>query len=521
MPLALAAASALALGLVVAIAVVWHGELGRLDEWALPAVFGIAAVSCLWRAVRVPQGRSAWTMVFAGIAMYTAGSIVFNVLYSGDAQPPFPSIADYLWSSVQPCVAIALLIEGRRTRGRHGAAELLDGAVCALALAGICGAIVYEPIFNEVVDRGVTFGLVQPLADLAVVAVVIVHLSAGGWRNDRHLCLVGVSFLALSVGDSLYVVEAATSGYDAGTWIDVPYALCMTGLGVAAWTPPASARRIAPGLWSLAIPIAAGLIGVGLATAALISPLNPVAEVATVLLLLTVVVRAGQAMRAYAAVLATKVHEAGTDALTGLPNRRRLVEDLAYGDGRRTLALFDLDGFKSYNDTFGHTAGDALLVRLGCTLQAAVAGRATAYRMGGDEFCVLTDGDDAEAVLAACAAALRAYDGDVEISSSWGVVVLPDEAASFAEALGIADRRMYAMKNGRPRSAGSQLRDVLVRVLDIREPDLHDHRRGIAPAAALAELRRCGGNHFDARVVDAFCAMVEGAAAAGGKSLVA
>ena len=56
------------------------------------------------------------------------------------------------------------------------------------------------------------------------------------------------------------------------------------------------------------------------------------------------------------------------------------------------LAIFDLDGFKTYNDTFGHPAGDALLARLGDNLADAVAGRAIAYRMGGDEFCVLSTG---------------------------------------------------------------------------------------------------------------------------------
>ena len=56
------------------------------------------------------------------------------------------------------------------------------------------------------------------------------------------------------------------------------------------------------------------------------------------------------------------------------------------------LGLFDLDGFKRYNDTFGHPAGDALLRRLGSQLQAAVEPVGRAYRMGGDEFCILVRG---------------------------------------------------------------------------------------------------------------------------------
>ena len=64
--------------------------------------------------------------------------------------------------------------------------------------------------------------------------------------------------------------------------------------------------------------------------------------------------------------------------------------DLLGGAPRtHALALFDLDGFKAYNDAFGHPAGDALLERLGGNLTAALGRAGRAYRMGGDEFCVL------------------------------------------------------------------------------------------------------------------------------------
>src|SRR4051794_5211091 len=72
-------------------------------------------------------------------------------------------------------------------------------------------------------------------------------------------------------------------------------------------------------------------------------------------------------------LLAASQVEALTDALTGLPNRRALVSDLTvlFAPDRESsspphlLGLFDLDGFKQFNDTFGHPAGDALLARLG------------------------------------------------------------------------------------------------------------------------------------------------------------
>ena len=74
----------------------------------------------------------------------------------------------------------------------------------------------------------------------------------------------------------------------------------------------------------------------------------------------------------------------------------------------RALVLFDLDGFKRYNDTFGHPAGDALLARLGEHLRSVVAPWGSAYRLGGDEFCILVDRviRVCDAIVAAARAAL-------------------------------------------------------------------------------------------------------------------
>jgi GGDEF domain-containing protein len=93
-------------------------------------------------------------------------------------------------------------------------------------------------------------------------------------------------------------------------------------------------------------------------------------------------------------LLAASQAEALTDPLTGLGNRRALMADLEArpepAEGEQTLlALFDLDGFKHYNDTFGHPAGDAVLELLGGRLADAVTSCGSAYRMGGDEFCVV------------------------------------------------------------------------------------------------------------------------------------
>jgi two-component system, cell cycle response regulator len=193
--------------------------------------------------------------------------------------------------------------------------------------------------------------------------------------------------------------------------------------------------------------------------------------------------------------------EALSDVLTGLGNRRALMADLdaAFVDqtvrpGRRVvLALFDLDGFKEYNDSFGHPAGDELLARLGERLRITIGGLGTAYRMGGDEFCVLANlnGDDGEAISGLGAAALSDDGQGFQIGCSYGNAILGSEASTSEEALGVADQRMYARKTSGRKSAGRQSTDVLLRVLGERSSDLEEH---ISDVARLAHqtARRLG-----------------------------
>jgi diguanylate cyclase (GGDEF)-like protein len=186
-----------------------------------------------------------------------------------------------------------------------------------------------------------------------------------------------------------------------------------------------------------------------------------------------------------------------TDPLTGLNNRRRLVFDItrrlagATPERPFALVLFDLDGFKGYNDAFGHLAGDDLLRRLGHSLSRSIKGRGDAYRMGGDEFCVLADLHDHEApdaVALAASAALSERGEGFGITASFGSVVLPTEASSATEALRLADQRMYARKSSRRASAERQTTDVLLKVLAERSPSLGAHLDAVSQLClAVAE----------------------------------
>jgi two-component system, cell cycle response regulator len=185
-----------------------------------------------------------------------------------------------------------------------------------------------------------------------------------------------------------------------------------------------------------------------------------------------------------------------TDSLTGLGNRRRLSEDLAKAfeagaQGPSLLLLFDLDGFKDYNDTFGHPAGDALLARLGRKLQSALGGYGSAYRLGGDEFCAFIDleGRDSDSLIRTAAAALTERGVELTIEASLGAVLLPQEAHNPSHALKLADERMYANKRGRSTAARSQAGEVLLRTMHAKQPDLDARASTIADLAARVARR--------------------------------
>jgi diguanylate cyclase (GGDEF)-like protein len=189
-----------------------------------------------------------------------------------------------------------------------------------------------------------------------------------------------------------------------------------------------------------------------------------------------------------------------TDPLTSLGNRRKLATDLAerihtasHGEPL-VLMVFDLDGFKAYNDTFGHMAGDALLSRMGARLAEMAAPAGAAYRLGGDEFCVILPAQPHEVptAVSSVAAALREDGERFSIAASGGAVLLPHEASSPDYALQLADDRMYLRKqHRRPLAAREQTRDVLVRIMQAKQPGLNDHSSEVS-RLAVAVGRRLG-----------------------------
>lgn len=155
--------------------------------------------------------------------------------------------------------------------------------------------------------------------------------------------------------------------------------------------------------------------------------------------------------------------QAHYDAVTNLPNRRLFHRQLANEirrcrDHGQRLALYfiDLDGFKEVNDTYGHDAGDQLLVQAAQRIARSIRGSDTVARLGGDEFTVMLSGlSDANRVepvgrniLELLAHPFQLDGAEVYISGSIGIALYPDDATDVDELMKQADQAMYAAKNG-------------------------------------------------------------------------
>jgi diguanylate cyclase (GGDEF)-like protein/putative nucleotidyltransferase with HDIG domain len=155
---------------------------------------------------------------------------------------------------------------------------------------------------------------------------------------------------------------------------------------------------------------------------------------------------------------------ARNDELTGLLNRRSLDEMIdneisrhsRYG-GVFSLAILDLDSFKSFNDNYGHLAGDRLLRQVGGIIKDAIRGTDHAFRYGGDEFAILLPQTNIDAAIQVAERARekiakKVDSGKIQITASIGLASWPADGVSHTDIIAAADATLYQAK----RSGGNQ-----------------------------------------------------------------
>ncbi len=454
--------------------------------------FSIAGFLVIARSLRAERG---WALIGLGALCWAAGDIYWQLNLAHMTSPPVPSWADAGYLSFCPLAFVGILmLIGRRSTGAPKTL-VADALAAALAVAAVSAAVVIKPVLANATGGtlAIATNLAYPIVDLLLLGLIVGATALRRWRLQRTWALLGLAVLSFWIADSLYLVSVATNTYQQDDWYNPLWYASPILAAWAAWIPRPSVQVAArrEGIRGIVLSLGFAAVALGTLVWSSFASIGAVAVVLATGSLLVIMARLLLTWRENAALLRASQEEALTDALTGLANRRALAFELerrmSLGEEQSpyVLALFDLDGFKHYNDTFGHPTGDALLQRLGRNLESQLEGRGIAYRMGGDEFCAIIDAlDTPDATLRAVAAALTEHGEGFAIGCSYGSVLLPTEAENSETALRLADQRMYAQKRGDRSSASRQSADVLLRALAERNPELGSHLRDVALLAS-------------------------------------
>ena len=151
--------------------------------------------------------------------------------------------------------------------------------------------------------------------------------------------------------------------------------------------------------------------------------------------------------------------KATRDPLTGLYNRQFLfdylekaIEKAIRNNSKASLIFIDLDNFKCINDSFGHDIGDKILVNFANLLRKHFRKYDIIARLGGDEFIIFTETSDLNTISARLLKLKKdietePYSKKCNLSLSYGITLIPDEAKNIKEIIELADQRMYKQKH--------------------------------------------------------------------------
>jgi two-component system, cell cycle response regulator len=488
---------ALFLAFVVHVSVAGGDGDSFFENWVYDAVMLGCAASCLLRAVLIRRERAAWALLGLALLIWTGGEIYYEAVLATQASVPVPSPADAGYLLFYPIAYAGLILLARGRIAGFSAARCLDGIIVGGAVAALAAALAAQPILDSGTAAGGTLAvatnLAYPICDLALLSLVLTAAALDGWRLDARWAALGAGLVVLALSDIAFLLQTADGTYVEGGLLDAAWPLGALLLAAAAWIKPPQRRTVTAGrLRQVLVPVLGALVAIGIQAAERFTSIGATAAILSLVTLLAVVARMAFSFRESQIDLEESTREALTDPLTGLGNRRLLKSRLGEvtagprrDAGLSLVVVFDLDGFKAYNDSYGHPAGDALLQRLGARLAAFAAARGEAFRLGGDEFCLLAHCTAAEVdgLVAGATASLGERGDGFLVTASQGSVVIPSEARDPGEALQLADRRMYANKNRERSSARTQTRDVLLTALREREPALHAHLADVAQLA--------------------------------------
>ncbi|GGM14118.1 putative bifunctional diguanylate cyclase/phosphodiesterase [Dactylosporangium sucinum] len=476
-------------------AVAVGGFLPVMPRQGLYALIGLSAAAAVAVGVRLhrPEHRRSWVVFGVAIGCSVLASLAWAVQYQLSGAVVFPAAKDVPFVASYTLMALGTLAWVRPDPRRPRGERFVDAGIVASGVAAIAWTFIVHPLLftQHVGVRRTTGHLMYIVIDLVLVVLAARMVFTSSVRSPAH-ALVSCALGAVITGDVVFSAAVAWTGDTRGDAISTGLYLCAYALiGTAALHPSMAGAAGRPERVQPVIPrrrvylySVLALVGPVVAITMLLveSPLPSrwwvVVPLATsVVTSILLIARLSQLVRltnrrvreldAHAVALGTALqeqealrqqltHRALHDALTGLGNRALLQERLEHAVTRTAsshgLLLLDLDGFKDVNDTFGHPAGDALLIEVAARLLGEVSTSDTLVRLGGDEFAVLLEdvtpprlSSVGAAVVAALGRPYTVHGRELSVTTSVGSLHFAAPTTP-SEALRNADLALYAAK---------------------------------------------------------------------------
>jgi len=393
--------------LLLAGAGVIYAAAGFAHEIAAVALtdgLSVGAAILLWvgAARQPPHGRRAWTLIATGISLWVVGDLIWDSYTLAGAEVPQPSLADGLYVAGYPVLAAGMVSMIRRRSADSWRSGLLDAVGIAMA-AALAAWVFLVPASGAAGVTETLLSVVYPLGDVVLLAALAWLVLSPGIRGVPSALLLGAFGGTLGLDVALSI--GAISERAIGGWFDTAYPLTYLGFALAALHERSSELTTPdPHPMDRLQPARVVFLGLALFSGPVIGTFTGSTGGAHRLLVLATTIGIGGIVLTRFVTALRELEEsrvaislvAGTDALTGLDNRRRFRENgqrcldrLAAETAPAGALMIDIDHFKSINDTYGHAAGDAVLSELSRRCTAAIRPFDLLGRLGGDEFAVV------------------------------------------------------------------------------------------------------------------------------------
>jgi hypothetical protein len=267
------------------------------------AVFGLgiqaflqvaATILCLARARYEPRGRQAWLWIGGGLACWALGTVIWDLLYSTDPRPPYPSVADALWLAWYPVTVVGMVLLVRERVKGFELHRWMDGMAVVLVVMTPAVALIVQPVAARSADNGLAtvVDFSYPILDVLLVGGILGVCGLLAWRPGRIWTLLGLGCGLIALADGVFSVQEARGDLVGGNY-DFLWGVGALLIAAAAWAarPADDSPQEVYGWRAIVLPVAAQICAAGIQVYALFHEIGRSERLVTLIVLVVATVQ--------------------------------------------------------------------------------------------------------------------------------------------------------------------------------------------------------------------------------------